>query len=110
MCIRDRLEADYFSGFVMARMGASLQEAEVAMSKIASPQASSSHPGKADRLNAIAKGWNAAGSGNIEATARNSSSLPQPQPQQKMPPVSNSDDGSWIHLSLYGNSNMTVYL
>ena len=104
------LEADYFSGFVMARMGASLEEAEVAMSKIASPQASSSHPGKADRLNAIAKGWNAAGSGNIEPTSRNSSPVPQPQPQQKLPPVSNNDDGSWIHLSLYGNSNMTVYL
>lgn len=104
------LEADFFSGYVMARMGASLEEAEVAMSKIASPQASSSHPGKADRLNAIAKGWNSAKTGNNEKTSRNSAPVPQSQPQQKMPPASTNDDASWIHLSLYGNSNMTVYL
>ena len=104
------LEADFFSGFVMAKMGASLDEAEAAMSKIASPQASSSHPAKTDRLNAIAKGWNSANSGTGNSVARNPVPVPQPQPQQKIPPVTNNDDASWIHLSLYGNSNMTVYL
>jgi hypothetical protein len=106
------LEADFFSGYVMAKMGASLDEAEVAMSKIASPQASSSHPAKADRLNAIAKGWNSANGGGNQTTNRNPVPAPQPQsqPQQKTGPVANDDDASWIHLSLYGNSNMTVYL
>lgn len=50
------IEADYFSGYVMAKLGASLDEAIRGMSLIASPQASSTHPGKADRLNAISKG------------------------------------------------------
>lgn len=109
------LQADFFSGYVMEKMGASLQEAEAAMSKIASPQASSSHPAKTDRLNAIAQGWNSANSGN-QTAARNPSPAPQPQPQtyprsqQRNEPVANNDDASWIHLSLYGNSNMTVYL
>jgi hypothetical protein len=108
------LEADYFSGYVMEKLGASLEEAEAAMSKIASPQASSTHPGKPDRLSAIAKGWNAASSGNNQTASRNTVPAPQPksypQPQQRNDPVAKNDDASWIHLSQYGNSNMTVYL
>ena len=109
----NELEADFFSGYVMEKMGASLQEAEAAMSKIASPQASSTHPAKADRLNAIAKGWNSATSGNTRTTTRNpvpAQPKTYPQTQQRNEPVSNNEDDSWIHLSLYGNSNMTVYL
>lgn len=102
------LEADFFSGYVMAKLGASLKEAEAAMSKIASPQASSSHPAKADRLNAIDKGWNAANSANNQTVSRNPA--PAPQPQQKNTTVTNNDDASWIHLSVFGNSNLTVYL
>jgi len=98
------LEADFFSGYVMAKMGASLQEAEAAMSKIASPRASSSHPGKADRLNAIANGWNAAGRKANQTSTHN----PVPAPQQQSQPATT--DASWIYLSLYGNSDMTVYL
>jgi hypothetical protein len=110
----NELQADFFSGYVMEKLGASLQEAEAAMSKIASPQASSTHPGKTDRLNAIAKGWSSANSGNNQTTSRNPIPAPQPQsypqPQQRNEPVANNDDASWIHLSLYSNSNMTVYL
>lgn len=112
------LQADFFSGYVMEKLGASLEEAEAAMSKIASPQASSTHPAKADRLNAIAKGWNSATTGTTQTTTRNPFPAPQPQTrpqsypqqQQRNEPVANNDDASWIHLSLYGNSNMTVYL
>lgn len=108
------LQADFFSGYVMEKMGASLREAEAAMSKIASPQASSSHPAKADRLNAIAKGWNSANSGTNQTASRNPASAPKPQtypqPQQRSEPVTNNNDANWIHLSLYGNSNITVYL
>src|SRR5215204_2463467 len=52
------IEADYFSGYVMARLGATLNEAIAAMEQIASPRASSTHPAKADRLAAITRGWN----------------------------------------------------
>ena len=106
------IEADYFSGYVMEKIGASLEEARAAMNQIASPQASSSHPAKADRLNAITQGWNYARGltdnipGNPKPT--NPSPQPAPQPQQNPPPSSN--DASWIYLSLYGNNDMTVYL
>ena len=106
------IEADYFSGYVMAKMGASLAEARAAMGQIATDRASSSHPAKADRLNAISQGWNYAQTGSATGPNGNKSPAPQPQPapppQQTPPPPAN--DASWIYLSLYGNSDMTVYL
>jgi hypothetical protein len=100
------IEADYFSGYVMAKMGASLNEALAAMQQIASERASTTHPAKSNRLTAITQGWNyAKGIGN---TAGNPNPTPAPQPQQNPPPASN--DVSWIYLYLYGNNEMTVYL
>jgi hypothetical protein len=54
------LEADEFSGFVLRKMGATLQDAQLAMSIAASVKASHTHPGKASRLAAIAQGWTTA--------------------------------------------------
>ena len=97
------LEADFFSGYAMAKMGASLAEAKAAMSQIASPGGNASHPAKANRLDAITKGWNNAKGITNEPVTRKA-----PLPQQRTSPASN--DASWIHLSLYSNSNMTVFL
>ena len=102
------IEADYFSGYVMAKLGASLNEAIAAMEQIASPKASSTHPAKADRLASISKGWNYAKGLTSSAPGGPVTSTPAPQPQQNPPPASN--DASWIYLWLYGNSDMTVYL
>jgi hypothetical protein len=55
----NELEADEFSGLVLRRMGATLEEAQIAMKLVAGNRASATHPGKTDRLDAIAKGWNA---------------------------------------------------
>lgn len=74
------------------------------MNQIASPQASSAHPAKSDRLNAIANGWNCARG----LTSTIPGSIPAPQPQQNPPPVSN--DVTWIYLSTHGNNDMIVYL
>jgi hypothetical protein len=114
------IEADYFSGYVMAKLGASLQEARGAMETIASPRASGTHPAKADRLNAIAEGWNSAkgvsgnntgsnngNNGNNNGNSRNIPPTLPPQQQQTPPSAS---DASWIYLSLYGNDEITVYL
>ncbi len=100
------IEADYFSGYVMAKMGAGLNEAMAAMQSIASERGSATHPAKASRLTAISQGWNYA-KGLSQAGTRPSTST-APQPQQNPPPAAN--DASWIYLSLYGNSEMTVYL
>jgi hypothetical protein len=51
------LEADYFSGFVLRRLGATLDQAHAAMRAIAPKQASQTHPGLDQRLQAIAIGW-----------------------------------------------------
>ena len=51
------LEADEFSGFVLRRMGASLEEAQVALKVAADYKPSATHPGKHTRLVAIADGW-----------------------------------------------------
>ena len=54
------LEADEFAGFVMYKLGASLWQSQEVMQYIAKPAATSTHPGRNDRLQAIAKGWNKA--------------------------------------------------
>ena len=54
------LEADEFSGFVLRKMGASLEEAQAAMAKLANPIGTMTHPPRNQRLTAIGKGWNRA--------------------------------------------------
>lgn len=51
------LEADSFSGFILQRLGASLEQSKAAMSRIASPFGSSTHPARPARLTAIEHGW-----------------------------------------------------
>lgn len=51
------LEADEFSGFVLRKMGASLEDAQLAMRVAASRRATATHPGRYHRLDAIAAGW-----------------------------------------------------
>jgi Zn-dependent peptidase ImmA (M78 family) len=54
------LEADQFAGFVLCKMGATLEQTQLAMHFIANREASKTHPARIDRLAAIAKGWNKA--------------------------------------------------
>ena len=51
------LEADYFSGSALAKMGATLEEAQSAIQTLRYEKATSTHPAKADRLKVIEKGW-----------------------------------------------------
>ena len=53
----NELDADFFSGFVLQKLGASLESAQAAMRLIASPRGSSSHPPRRERLEYIARGW-----------------------------------------------------
>ncbi|MBD1395578.1 membrane-binding protein [Pontibacter sp. JH31] len=53
----DELEADEFSGFVLRKMGASLDEAQAAMKLLSDERSSPTHPGRAYRLAAISRGW-----------------------------------------------------
>lgn len=51
------LEADEFSGFVLGRMGSTLNDAQSAIATLKYEKATSTHPAKANRLKAIEKGW-----------------------------------------------------
>lgn len=50
------IEADYFSGFVLQKIGAKLVEAQSALNYLPEMQ-SETHPPKHDRLAAVASGW-----------------------------------------------------
>lgn len=52
------LEADKSSGNWLAKMGASLDDAQIAMKTLVSEQGSATHPPRSQRLQAIAEGWN----------------------------------------------------
>jgi len=56
-CPTIELKADEFAGFVLHKMGATLQQSQLAMYYIATSAASKTHPARADRLAAIEKGW-----------------------------------------------------
>jgi hypothetical protein len=59
-CPEIELKADQFAGFVLCKMGATLQQAQLAMYYISDLASSKTHPGRIDRLAAIQKGWNKA--------------------------------------------------
>ena len=59
-CPAIELEADQFAGLVLGRMGATLQQSQLAMYYISNIASSKTHPGRYDRLAAIEKGWNKA--------------------------------------------------
>lgn len=77
------LEADSFSGFVLAQMGAELDDAQAAMRKIAGQHATATHPAQADRLAAIAEGWTEArrktGSSSAGSKSRAAGTTPSPR-------------------------------
>jgi hypothetical protein len=124
--IPTEIEADAFSGYVMNKLGATLEQSIAAMKAIATDRASSTHPAKKDRIASITKGWNVAqkentgggntntggtgntgtggtgntgagGTGNNGAGGNNTNTDPNSDP-------------SWIALSIQSPKNETVYL
>ncbi len=111
------IEADAFSGYVMQKLGANLNESLAAMSAISNEQASSSHPAKKDRLAAITRGWNTSKAEVPGNTSGNTNPNPGGNPggnpsgnqggNTTLPPV---DDPSWISLTIQSNKTQTVQL
>lgn len=54
------LEADYFSGFILQKLGAPLDDATAVVEKYAPEAASTTHPGRRERVASITSGWAAA--------------------------------------------------
>lgn len=80
------LQADYYSGFVLQKMGATLDEARVAMEKIGSPDGSSTHPARHDRLAAIGNGWMEACGTDPKCSGGSSESSAAPIQQRTLKP------------------------
>jgi len=51
------LEADRFSGYVLYKMGATLDQARIAMKTLAAEKGTSTHPPRSARLAAVTNGW-----------------------------------------------------
>jgi len=82
------LEADYFSGFILQKMGASLSEARIAMEVLGSPSGSATHPAQRDRLAAITNGWRKS-CGSADRCSRGEAL--DPDPQQRTNDIPNPD-------------------
>lgn len=74
---QDELEADEFSGFVLRKMGASMADAQAAISLLSDEAGSHTHPGRSIRLASISKGWRSAND-QIVASARSNSTIARP--------------------------------
>ena len=77
---RFELQSDYFSGGVMHKLGASLEEAQAAMRELGG-QGSQTHPPMRQRLDEIAKGWNA----SYRVVGTITQSDPRLEPQGSIP-------------------------
>jgi hypothetical protein len=123
------IQADYFSGYVMSRLGAALPQSVAAIQAVASDRASATHPAKKDRVDAITRGWNAgraatAGNnspGNTSAnpTPPGSGNNPTNPPgntgagggNTPAPPATTPDnDPSWINLTVLSDKAQTFAL
>ncbi len=65
------LQADEFSGFVLAKMGASLEQSLGAIKQYGNVTSTNSHPNKNLRIKSISEGWNKANkvnNGNLKIT------------------------------------------
>lgn len=51
------LQADEFAGFILYKLGATLQQSQCVMNYIARTKESRTHPSKKSRMQAIEKGW-----------------------------------------------------
>lgn len=96
---RDELEADEFSGFVLARLGASLAETTSAAARILPEQATPTHPGRKDRLAALVHGWqNAEALVNAEMTQAQHNRGLVPMRQSRFDPDGDGADAADLAL------------
>jgi len=98
------LEADETAGFILYKLGATLEESQRAMkSESVSIEGSYTHPPRAQRLEAIRKGWEKARGSN---PAPAPSPSPSPKPTPIPPPVANKMtdiDGNQYDVIIIGN-------
>lgn len=82
------LEADEYSGFILAKLGASLSNAEAAMRTFGSNSQSGTHPPADARLAAIKKGWDRGSQKSPLPSTSSTGTSPMPRASE-IPPQSN---------------------
>jgi hypothetical protein len=60
------LKADYFSGFILQKLGASLEDATAVIEKFAPEAGDVTHPGRHERIASITSGWTTACRGDAD--------------------------------------------
>lgn len=104
------IEADNFSGYVMAKLGATLEQSVAAIQAIATDRASSSHPAKKDRVASITKGWNAGKSGGTSTGNTGGTTTGGNDTGTSGGATTPAEDPSWINLTIQSNKDETVML
>lgn len=89
---KTELEADRFSGHVLFKMGAELEDAKAAMRAVAGDAGSSTHPPKSARLVAIETGWFDARDQTQPQSQAQAEPKPQVQPQPQTQPQQQQPD------------------
>lgn len=84
-------QADYFSGFALHNLGASLAEAQMAIRTLTNDQPSATHPPRRERLRAIEDGWRAAEALYPRATFRHQPPVLAERVDKSENPVDNVD-------------------
>lgn len=69
------LEADEFAGFVLHKLGATLEQSQEVMKYIATIDATTTHPARVSRMTAIQTGWNNA-SNAVDMAAMKGKTIP----------------------------------
>lgn len=100
------LEADYFAGFILHKLGAALSEAQLAFAMVGPEVDTTSHPGRDKRVVEVARGWNAS-EASVGVNVIKASAPVPPRPQSdgaSRPPerrvallIGNSNYKSWIN-------------
>lgn len=107
------LEADKFSGYVLYRMGASLDQAQAAMKIVANDQGTSTHPGKSARLAAITNGWLNAKEltqDKPDTKAPSPSPVPQPQPPTIPGPQPSTPSITYVARAVFPADPVAYYI
>ena len=104
------IEADAFSGYVMEKLGASLDQSVAAIKAIATDRASSTHPAKNDRVAAITKGWNAAKATNTAPANPGNPTNPTNPTSPTNPTTTPENDPSWISITIQSNKDEKIML
>ncbi len=107
--IPTEIVADEFSGYMMYKLGATLENSVAAIKTISTDKASATHPAKLDRVNAITNGWNKAKAEN-KNVATNGGGVKPPVENPEKPPATPAEDQNYISLTMQNTQDENILM